>query len=143
MTTDGADTALRHDLRAAGLRTTAPRLAVLRLLRGSRQPLSHGDVIARLRHRGWDRATLYRNLVDLARAGLARRTDLGDRVWRFEADGRPSAHRHPHFVCRECGDVACLDGVRVRLESRRDALGALRAQEFEVLLKGCCDQCRR
>jgi Fur family ferric uptake transcriptional regulator len=136
------DEALRHDLRAAGLRATAPRLAVLGLLRRASLPLSHPDVVGALADHTWDRATLYRNLTDLVRTGLARRTDLGDRVWRFEATGRAPAHRHPHFVCHDCGSVQCLDGVEVHLPGGAAMPTALHDPDVEVQFKGRCDQCR-
>ena len=143
MPAPNTETGLRHELRRGGLRSTAPRLAVLRLLRRARLPLSHGEVVARLQQEGWDRATLYRNLVDLARAGLARRTDLGDHVWRFAAAGPPTAHHHPHFVCRDCGQVACLEKASVRVQPGSTTQAALRNDEYEVLQKGRCDRCRK
>jgi Fur family transcriptional regulator, ferric uptake regulator len=143
MPTGTSETSVRRDLRAAGLRATAPRLAVLALLRRSRLPLSHPEVVQRLRTHRWDRATLYRNLTDLARVGLAHRTELGDRVWRFAASGQPTAHRHPHFVCRDCGAVDCLENVTVQVAPARTAPTALRRDEIEILLKGRCDRCRK
>ena len=130
-------------LRDAGLRATAPRVAVLNLLRRAPMPLSHPDVVDALRREAWDRATLYRNLADLVRVGLARRTDLGDRVWRFEATGAGDPHSHPHFVCRTCGDVVCLDTVDVTVRGGGKAPAAVRRQDFEVQLRGDCDRCRR
>src|SRR6476620_1139096 len=101
--------ALRTQVRAKGLRATPSRLAVLELLRVSDAPMSHGDVADRLASQAWDRATIYRNLTDLAEAGLARRTDVGDHVWRFEAvNADHEVAAHPHFVCTECGSVECL-----------------------------------
>ena len=76
---------LRTLVRQKGLRATPSRLAVLELLRSSDAPMSHGDVADRLASQAWDRATIYRNLTDLAEVGLVRRTDVGDHVWRFEA----------------------------------------------------------
>jgi len=134
---------LQAELRAAGLRATAPRLAVLALLRRARMPRSHPEVVDDLQAHGWDRATLYRNLTDLVRVGLARRTDLGDRVWRFEASERAHSHEHPHFVCRECGAVTCLPGLDVAVHAGGDAPAAIRREELEVQLKGCCDRCRK
>src|SRR3569623_2403993 len=104
---------LRSAARAKGLRATPSRLAVLELLRSSDTPMSHGDVADRLATQAWDRATIYRNLTALAEAGLVRRPDVGDHVWRFEAvkdEREPGAH--PHFVCTECGVVECLRGGR-------------------------------
>ena len=58
------------DIRAAGLRNTQSRMAVLGLLRRSMRPLTHGEVVEHFSKKCWDRATLYRNLVDMAEAGL-------------------------------------------------------------------------
>jgi Fur family ferric uptake transcriptional regulator len=139
---DGHDK-LTTALRGAGLRATAPRIAVLDLLCRAPMPLSHPDVVDALRSEAWDRATLYRNLADLVRVGLARRTDLGDRVWRFEATGSGDPHSHPHFVCRACGDVVCLDEADVTVHTGSKGPTALRRHEFEVQLRGDCDRCRR
>src|SRR5215510_14727727 len=97
---------LRAAVRAKGLRATPSRLAVLELLRASDAPMSHGDVADLLASQAWDRATIYRNLTDLAEAGLGRRTDVGDHVWRFDAvRADHEASEHPYFVCTECGTV--------------------------------------
>lgn len=134
---------LKTRLRDAGLRSTPARLAVLRLLSETNSPISHADLVARLADQDWDRATLYRNLTDLAASGLVVRTDLGDRVWRFELAGTPGhAAKHPHFVCTSCGDVACLDGV-LRMEFSADPAVplAVRAGSVEVQVRGACDRC--
>jgi len=142
---------LRAALRAAGLRATLPRLAVLWALRGAGAPVSHNDVAAQLAAQGLDRATVYRNLLDLARAGLAHRTDLGDHVWRFEAVLQTAAkasakkagasEEHPHFLCNQCGTVECLDDLTVQLGRSGRAPRALRRNDVEILVKGRCDSC--
>lgn len=136
---------LRAAIRGAKLRATPSRVAVLALLRGNAQPLSHGDVAERLAGQGWDRATIYRNLTDLAEAGLLDRADLGDHVWRFEAIGvRAGAHgaaRHPHFVCTECGTVECLPGLELDLGAARRAPRAVKQRQVDVKVTGVCDAC--
>ena len=63
---------LRGLVRARGLRATPSRLAVFELLRTSDGPMSHGEVADRLASQAWDRATIYRNLMDpLRRRALA------------------------------------------------------------------------
>src|SRR5688500_6464230 len=102
---------LRQKLRDLGLRATLPRVAVVQRLLQARAPLTHGEVAERLAESGCDRATVYRNLIDLAEAGLVRRSDIGDRVWRFELVGKSAQHagsEHPHFICSGCGAVECL-----------------------------------
>ncbi len=134
---------LRARIRDAGLRCTDPRLAVLHQLRQSTTPLSHADITSTLAPLGYDRATVYRNLVGLSEAGLISRVDLGDHVWRFEwrSEGKHDADEHPHFVCTQCGAVSCLVGVEVSVTpapgSKRSAVGEV----TEVLLKGRCNRC--
>ncbi|MEO8553762.1 MAG: transcriptional repressor, partial [Kofleriaceae bacterium] len=107
---------LRAAVRGKGLRATPSRLAVLELLRASDTPMSHGDVADRLASQAWDRATIYRNLTDLAEAELVRRTDVGDHVWRFEAvSDEHASGTHPHFVCTECGIVEGLPELELSL----------------------------
>lgn len=85
-------------LRGAGLRGTAPRIAVLRFLERATAPLSHGDIYQELAVRGFDRATIYRNLINLADAGLVSRTDLGDHIWRFELRREPGRLDERRFL---------------------------------------------
>ncbi len=138
---DSSALELQQALRTAGLRATPARMAVLAVLRAAQAPLSHAEVIERMADSLWDRATLYRNLVDLARAGLLHRVDLGDHVWRFEARGEVhTSPSHPHFVCTDCGTVACVPGVQVVVSPGSDA--AWLGPEVEVQLKGLCGDCR-
>jgi Fur family transcriptional regulator, ferric uptake regulator len=131
------------DLRRAGLRVTPARLAVLAALRGRRAPASHADLASALGGAVPDRATVYRNLVELVKAGLARRRDLGDHVWRFEAAGaRPGGREHPHFLCTACGSLACLDTLKVSLRRGARVPRALRDDAVEILVKGHCDECQ-
>ncbi|MFM7245735.1 MAG: Fur family transcriptional regulator [Planctomycetaceae bacterium] len=148
--------ACRSRIRAAGLRCTAARLAVLEHLEAARGPRTHADVSAALSSRGFDRATIYRNLTELTEARLLDRVEVGDHVWRFEIrrqhDHSGRDRGHPHFLCTTCGTVSCLDDVRVAITPatapvdgaprRRDAgrragIGTV----TEVLLKGRCGDC--
>lgn len=134
---------LKRLLRTAGLRATAPRLAVLERLVASTTPQTHGEVAARL-DADFDRATVYRNLMDLTNAGLVHRSDVGDHVWRFEWVGSRGhgAAAHPHFICGSCGTVTCLPEGAVSLRVSRGAPRALkRRQGVTVQLRGLCDAC--
>ena len=134
---------LREDLRRAGLRVTGARLAVLSALRARTAPASHAEVAAALGSRALDRATVYRNLVELVKAGLARRRDLGDHVWRFEAAAAlPGGKEHPHFLCTSCGALECLDTLKVSLKRAARVPRALREDAVEILVKGLCDACQ-
>ena len=132
---------LRVAVRTKGLRATPSRLAVLDLLRSTDSPMSHGDVADRLATQAWDRATIYRNLTDLAEVGLVRRTDIGDHVWRFEAlSTEHEAAAHPHFVCTECGIVECMPEIELAIR-RAKAPRAVKQRQVEVHVRGLCDAC--
>jgi Fur family ferric uptake transcriptional regulator len=137
---------LRVKIRDAGLRVTAPRVAVLQRLQDATAPVSHAEIADALAPQGWDRATIYRNLTDLTEAGLLHRTDLGDHVWRFElceaeAPGQHDQVEHPHFVCNECGDVTCLPGEMIEVHATRGAPKALKGGGVEIQIRGRCDRC--
>ncbi|HTQ40620.1 MAG TPA: transcriptional repressor [Pirellulales bacterium] len=134
---------VRQRLRASGLRCTAARLWVMQHLIHATRPLTHAQVAEVLRPQGFDRATIYRNLIELTEAGLVTRVELGDHVWRFELRRAGGGHErdHPHFVCVDCGDVTCLSSVSVNIKpapgSKQSPIGKI----TEVLLKGRCEQC--
>ena len=89
-----------------------------------------------------DRTTVYRNLLDLTDAGLVRRSDLGDHVWRFELKRDGAEQKaHPHFTCTDCGTVECLPEVAVRLLPGRHAPRSIVKRKVEVQLRGLCDDC--
>ncbi|MEM9455359.1 MAG: transcriptional repressor [Myxococcota bacterium] len=136
---------LRGSLRKAGLRATPARVAVLAVLRDCVAPLSHSEVVARLDGRGWDPATIFRNLITLAEAGFVRRTDVGDHVWRFEAvDGEgthSSAHDHAHFLCTSCGEVTCMPGLVLKLPRGKTVPHSVRTRAVQIQVQGVCDEC--
>ncbi|MFK7927570.1 MAG: Fur family transcriptional regulator [Myxococcota bacterium] len=133
------DDSLKTRLRDVGLRATRARLAVLGHLQGQDGPRSHAEVVTALASDGWDRATLYRNLNDLAAAGLVRRMDV-DHVWRFELSSRADAsgHSHGHFVCTDCGDVQCLPTLDIR--GSTESIPVLQ-RHHELQIRGVCDGC--
>ncbi len=135
---------MQATLRACGLRATSARVAVLGCLEAAEGPLSHAEVFDRVRPGGFDRATVYRNLVDLTEVGLARRYDLGDHVWRFELAEEADAHAaeaHAHFVCNACGSIECLPDDSVAVKAVRGAPRALAHKDLEVQVRGTCDEC--
>lgn len=142
--TSTTDQSLRDRIRATGLRCTPARMAVLRLLADRGTPVSHPEIVAHLSERGWDRATLYRNLTDLTDAKLLRKSDLGDHVWRYELRTDDEGHveeEHPHFVCTSCGEVSCLPGLKVDLPSDVRVPKSVLEGLVRVQLSGECDVC--
>jgi len=126
-------------VRERGLRVTASRLAVLELLEHSPDPLTHHEVVDRLKTSSWNRSTLYRNLIDLTEVGLLQKSEIGG-LARFERSGKTNAcAEHPHFVCTDCGTVSHLESVTVLFEGRGPT--AVMSGQVAVQLRGKCDDC--
>jgi Fur family ferric uptake transcriptional regulator len=132
------DDDLQALLQSRGLRVTRQRMAILRELAKLRLPASHPELTERIAGPALDRATIYRNLLSLSEAGLLVRTRLGDHVWRYELPRSAEAQhgKHPHFVCVDCGGVACLPANTVSLQGL-----AAENEVAEVQLRGRCVAC--
>lgn len=128
-------------LRLAGLRVTAPRLAVLDALATMR----HVDAetvatAARDRLGSLSTQAVYDILHAFARTGLVRRIELGGHPARYETR---IGDNHHHVVCRRCGvvdDVDCAVGEAPCLEPS-SAMG-FDIDEAEVTFWGVCPGCR-
>jgi len=140
MTPTPVDDAAR--LRAAGLRVTAPRLAVIAAVReGDHAQVD--EIAARARDRVGSVSTqaVYDVLRVLGGVGLVRRVELFGSPARYEAR---VGDNHHHLVCRSCGavaDVDCAVGHAPCLEPANDA-GYL-VEEADVTYMGICPACRR
>ncbi len=131
----------RATLRAAGLRATPCRVAVVQFLASRLSPASHHEACTDLEERGFDKSTIFRTLNDLAESGLAFRMELGDHVWRYELkavsdESHHAGTTHPHLLCTSCGQITCLTQKEVQV-SIPDQIGDV----SEVLLKGRCRVC--
>ena len=129
---------IKDTIREHGLRATPARIATLNLLLETSSPMTHAEVAAVLDDLGVDKATAFRNLNDMAAAGILNRTELGDHVWRFELANHDNS-THPHFICVECGNVSCLDDVKLTARSLRASQQV--GEVTEILLRGHCNDC--
>ena len=129
-------------LREAGLRVTAPRLAVLAAV-GVRSHQTADDIAAGVRRRLGAISTqaVYDVLGALTRAGLVRRIEPAGSPTRYETR---VGDNHHHVVCRGCGaigDVDCVVGEPPCL-SPSEAAGFV-VDEAEVTFWGMCPDCQR
>ncbi len=129
-------------LRAANLRVTAPRLAVLAALPPGRH-LDAETVAATARERLGTLSTqaVYDILRVLSVAGLVRRIEPAGSPARFETR---VGDNHHHIVCRACGataDVDCVVGAAPCLEP--SDLASFAVDEAEITFWGTCPDCQR
>ena len=129
-----------EELRGAGLRVTAARVALLdtvrrgdhleaeAIARGVRERIGHVSVQA-----------VYEALHALTKAGLLRRIEPAGSPARYE--GRVGDNHH-HLVCRSCGLVADVDCARgdAPCLTAFDGHGFV-IDEAEVIYWGLCPAC--
>jgi Fur family ferric uptake transcriptional regulator len=129
------------ELRAAGLRVTRPRLAVLAEVASH----PHADVEtiatgARARLGSLSTQAVYDVVHALSDASLLRRIEPAGSPARFEI---ARGDNHHHLVCRACRDIVdvpCATGQAPCLRASNDA-GYL-VDEAEVTYWGLCAACR-
>ncbi|MEU5098067.1 Fur family transcriptional regulator [Streptomyces sp. NPDC020996] len=127
-------------LRAAALRVTRPRLAVLSAVHG--HPHADTDSITRIarEHLGAvSHQAVYDVLRVLTAAGLLRRIEPPGSVARYEAR---VGDNHHHLVCRSCGviaDVDCAVGTAPCLTASDDQ--GFVVDEAEIVYWGLCPDC--
>ena len=133
-------TELQERLRAAGLRVTRPRTAVL----GAVHEHPHADtesIIGAVRRGLPDvsHQAVYDSLHTLTAAGLVRRIQPSGSVARYESR---IGDNHHHVVCRSCGaiaDVDCAHGAAPCLTASNDH--GYTIDEAEVIYWGTCPDC--
>lgn len=131
---------IEERIRELGLRVTAPRLAVIRALAAAERPLSHAEVVTRLGDEaGYDRATVYRNLVALVGIKLARVASHAGGICRYEIIKEEPHDNHPHFLCDDCGVVSCLPETEVVMPKKARWSKSLKAAEVQFV--GRCPAC--
>ncbi len=135
-----ADGAALRALRAAGLRVTAPRRAVLAWL--DEHPHSTVDAIAAAVRESLGTVStqaVYDVLGVCTTAGLLRRIEPAGHPARFE---RRVGDNHHHVVCRICGrtdDVDCAVGDAPCMTPSDDR--GFTVDEAEVVFWGLCPEC--
>lgn len=127
-------------LRAAGLRTTRPRVTVLQTLDDQSGHLSADELVVELARRGaaLPRSTVFNVLDDLVAAGLALRAEIGSGASRYESAA--FAEPHHHFVCRRCGQIHDVP-LAVSHDLLHRSADPHLVESVEVVLRGLCERC--
>ncbi|GAA0583801.1 Fur family transcriptional regulator [Paractinoplanes ferrugineus] len=135
MTPDG-----EAQLRAASLRVTRPRLAVLTALRG--HPHVDTDTVislVRADHPTVSHQAVYDVLRALTNAGLVRRIEPAGATARYETR---TSDNHHHVVCRSCGAIADVDCAVGHAPCLTASHGhGFVIDEAEVVYWGTCPDC--
>ena len=132
---------LKEKLQSAGMRVTAPRLAVLAAVHlGGHLDADAVTVVARERLGSLSRQAVYDNLHALLEAGLVRRIEPANAPALYEVR---VGDNHHHLVCKHCGrieDVDCVVGHKPCLEP--GTTHGFIIGEAEVTFWGICPACQ-
>ena len=131
-------------MRSQGLRLTSQRRAVVETAFGTREHFTADSLLARSKRRDGkvSRATVYRTLAFLVKAGLIRQVGLGQQSPQYDPNFA-DAPRHGHFVCVDCQKVIefqdhCLD-VRESIVTKDHGFSP---QRVSLQIEASCDSFR-
>ena len=128
-------------LRAAGMRHTPQREAILRVLQDADRPLTVEEIWAGMAQRRSGIPTVYRNLERFVREGWAESLLGPDQVMRFVRCH--SAHHHHHLACEVCGRMVEVEvcGIEPTLRDMETTSG-FRITRHQLNVFGICPGCQ-
>lgn len=130
-------------LLSAGLVATPNRLRVLEVVGNNSYPLPAGDIFKTLeRSNAINRVTVYRILDRLVDQGVVDRLSSGGRAAYYGLAPNKHHQPHPHFYCKVCGQMDCLNPQSLSVET--DAIQKFfpgRIDKVEVRVDGICKNC--
>lgn len=129
---------LTDKMRAAGMRPSAQRLAILQYLEQFRTHPSADEIYKALRPEfpSMSLTTVYNTLHALVECGLLREVEIEPANLRFDS---ASTTPHGHFRCRCCGrifDMPLPDGIMLN-----NMPGGFAVDSLDLYLKGTCPDC--
>jgi len=138
--------ALLARVRAAGLKMTPQRMAIVREVAADESHPSAQELFDRLRPGmpTMSFATVYNTLAALCSAGLGTSLSLAPGSTRFD----PNMHPHDHLVCDRCGAVRdVLEPAAPRALPAQQALArtapGFTVRVVEQIFRGLCSDCAR
>jgi len=125
------------------LSSTPNRLKVLEVIGNNNYPLNPHEIIDLLsRTTNINRVTVYRILDLLVEKKLIDRISSGGRSFHYGLAPNEHHQPHPHFYCRKCGSMECLNPESLHLDIKPLNLtfpGLI--DNVQVCLDGICKNC--
>jgi Fe2+ or Zn2+ uptake regulation protein len=125
--------------RARGLRVTAQRQCIFRLLEGNAAHPTAEWVYQRARAEQptMSLKTVYETLRELAQLGEIQMLDLGTGSARFD----PNVGDHQHLVCQQCGRTRDINIDVSAVESLAPRPADFTIANIEIVFRGLCADC--
>ncbi|UCF92695.1 MAG: transcriptional repressor [Desulfobacterales bacterium] len=132
-------------LEKSGLDPTSKRLQVMEVIGNNNSPLSAQQIFETLnRTYNINRVTVYRILDLLVENGLVDRLSGGGRSFVYGLAPNEQHPAHPHFFCKSCGNLECLnpESLHLDLEPIQRTFPGL-IDNVEIRVDGICKNCLR
>ncbi len=134
---------LTDRLRGQSRKITGARKAILEILRRHPHPMTNRQILAAMRGKQCDLATIYRAMHLLTGLGMVKQFDFGDGAARFELVAERGNEHHHHLVCRHCADVVEIEECFVAGVERRIATeNRFKAVTHNLEFFGICPKCQ-
>lgn len=134
-----------HLLNSAKLKATDNRLQVLQVVGNNNYPLSADDIYKTLERGGSiNRVTVYRILDLLVDHHLVDRISTGGRAFYYGLAPNRHHRPHPHFYCKECGQMDCLNPGSMSIDMallQNTFPGQI--DKVEIRVDGICKNCMK
>jgi Fur family ferric uptake transcriptional regulator len=139
-----AKTVFREHLRKNGLIDSQQREQILDIFLKTEKHPTINDLyhLVRKKHPQIGLATVYRAMKVICGAGLARETDLGGGIRRFEH--KYQHQHHDHLVCLKCGRI--IEVMSPEIEKLQESLARkhkFKAVRHRMEIFGICTTCER
>ncbi|MCP4022126.1 MAG: transcriptional repressor [Desulfobacteraceae bacterium] len=130
-------------LASVKLEPTEQRLRVLEIIGNNTFPLSASNIHDTLdRGQAINRVTVYRILDLLVEKQIVERISTGGRSSYYGLAPNENHQAHPHFYCKECGQMDCLGPETLSVDfSRFEKIFPGRIDKLEMRLDGICKNC--
>jgi Fur family ferric uptake transcriptional regulator len=131
-------------LSSVGLSPTSHRIRVMEIIGNNTYPLSAQEIYDTIkRNQSINRVTVYRILDSLVQNGLVDRLS-GGRASFFGLAPNDHHQSHPHFYCRQCGRMNCLNPRSISMDMTSfERIFPGKIDNVEIRVDGICKNCLR
>jgi len=132
----------KDELKEYSLKVTPARLAVMKFLESSNQPVDVSTILAYLRKKDVDvdPATIFRMMNDFLQKGVIKEIRIEKRKSSYELTSKEDHH---HLVCEKCGGVeSVLDNTIPGMEKGIKEKQGFLVKRHELEFFGICKNCQ-
>jgi len=131
----------KDELKGFNLKVTPARVAVLRFLESTNQPVDVNSIIDYLRQKDVDTnpATVFRMMNDFLQKGITQQIQFQEGKARYELSNKK---HHHHLICTNCGKIEEVEGDFLK-KMEEDILKSkgFRVKSHSLEFFGLCSDC--